>query len=453
MFLLLYLFLFTAGGAATVFDQEQSPPPSQMRAAGPLVEMTPGQVVSVEQARIQPELFLSVFSREVVDSWDIHWDVFQDMDLVFDAPRKRAVIKTIEEKFKYFSGTKNIDYYTLSGQIADIRRQMEAVHEDRLAQIARGYFCRLFPQSHIETLSKTGGVQLGKRVVVRIDQKQYTYYVKTHSQGRLEEKSSPPEIIKPEELLVYKFLELSGFGPACHFFERSPQDVYLATLDAAVVNGKQGQFLTLNRCEGAQLDRLTGGLSRQLAQETAEMEAILEHNPEAQVFARNLMLTDILARVFRLTDVSENYENFGFTFLDGQMPLLRVIDFRVRNDRNFAIVKDHFLGFLEGNGEFNYVAHQQPFFSYILNRRARQLRFVTGLAVMKGLYAKKSSVELAMSAVRAYIVNPGNSFGAAQESLVTKLAAYGLAVDQNFDLLMRCFSEYESNSEEQRRAA
>lgn len=411
------------------------------------VDVTPGQRVAEKQTQVTSEMFFKVFGQSTVESWELSWDFLQNTDLPFDHPRKRSVIKFLETQMKRFVGERSDEFILLLGKLSDIKGQMDVVHETRLEQIAVNYFQKKFAGASINCLQKNDGVQLGIKIQVCFGNSKLTFYVKTHSEGRLapdsfsrQQVSSSAKVLKPEELLIYEFLSRSGFGAQCHFFHRSPEDVYIATLDASFVGKQQGRFTTLNSCEGETLEQLTGGLSRFKREETAQMEAIITSTPAAQVFAENMVLTDIMSRLFRITDLSDNPDNYGFTFGVHDFPVIRIIDFRLRDEKDFQVDEGHFRGFLEGNGEFKYslTLTRNPFALYILNRRAQELRLATGKRVMERVYQQRAHLDEAFLALTDYLQD--DKFASKRDDLVGALKQYYAAVSHNFDLFNRLFS-------------
>ncbi|HCU05992.1 MAG TPA: hypothetical protein DIC42_00165, partial [Holosporales bacterium] len=204
-----------------------------------IVEPTPGQLVSQRQAEIlTKERFSAVLGEDIINSWGIEWHVFTDPTLAFDAPQKSRAISVIHNKMNYLLKKRfDEEFMALYGSLAGIRGQREAVHAERLDIISIKYFTELYPAAtKIESLDKQGGVQLGERIKVTFPNgTTLLYHVKTHSEGRLSDKSTAPKLVNPQELLAYKILELLGFGCEVHFFEKSPEDVYISTLDASFV--------------------------------------------------------------------------------------------------------------------------------------------------------------------------------------------------------------------------
>lgn len=262
-----------------------------------------------------------------------------------------------------------------------LKSMISLVHLDRLSLAAVGAFRRRFPGSQIECLPKTSGVRLGTRVRLILECGDCrTYYVKTHSDGRLASNSVAAKVVEPGELLVYKVLEMTGYGCESIFFQRNFSDVYIATLDA----GHGGSFDLFSRATGSahfDADKFYGknlwGCLDMIDPRSKQnnwdiVEAAVQSDATAQQFLFNLASLDMLSRIFRLHDVLNNYDNFGFvTSASGQF-VLKMIDFRIADDYNLAVSDLHFDGFLAGNSLFHYVSSHRIMRFALHHRSARE---------------------------------------------------------------------------------
>ncbi|HCU06559.1 MAG TPA: hypothetical protein DIC42_03140 [Holosporales bacterium] len=366
------------------------------------VEQTPGQLVSQRQAEIlTKERFAAVIGEDIINSWGIEWHVFADPTLEFDAPQKSRAISVIHNKMNYLLKKRfDEEFMVLYGSVAGVRGQRETVHADRLDILTIKYFTELYPHAaKIASLDKQGGVQLGERIKVTFpDGSTLLYHVKTHSEGRLSDKSTAPKLVNPQELLAYKILELLGFGCEVHFFEKSPEDVYIATLDASFVSKtKRGEFNVFQKAAGrlglggddAYGQNIWGTLADQRRQisENAEIETwnVLEKNLQSDEIAQNFIhqqsALDIITRTMRLCDLLNNPENFGFTSCDDRLPQLKVIDFRVMDPKELVLEDSDFRGFLVGNGIYNYASSHDTM-CYVLRNRPRAARVAHALHIM-----------------------------------------------------------------------
>jgi hypothetical protein len=366
------------------------------------VEQTPGQLVSQRQAEIlTKERFAAVLGEDIINSWGIEWQVFTDTTLEFDAPQKRNQLRILIDKIKKTSGYRdNPQLNFLYMSLIYIKDDMEAIHADRLDLLAIKYFTELYPAAtKIESLDKQSGVQLGERIKVTFpDGNALLYHVKTHSEGRLFDKSTAPKLVNPQELLAYKILELLGFGCEVHFFEKSPEDVYIATLDASFVSKtKRGKFNVFHKAAG-DLGRgndteygqsIWGTLAdqrRQISENTEvgawnALEKNLQSDEIAQNFIHQQSSLDILTRIMRLCDLLNNPENFGFISCDDMHPQLKVIDFRVMDPKELVLEDSDFRGFLVGNGIYNYASSHDTM-CYVLRNRPRTARVAHALHIM-----------------------------------------------------------------------
>jgi hypothetical protein len=151
---------------------------------------------------------------------------------------------------------------------------------------------------------------------------------------------------------------------------------------------------------------------------------------------------DILTRVLRLQDLLNNHENFGFVVQSEQYPVLRVIDFRVLDEREFRITKDHFRGFLVGNGLYNYSASHKTM-RFALHDRNRDKRIETALLVLSQnpLRLIVEHIEHAYNDVAQYIIGQPGVFAGQEESLMSKLTSYKDAVIANVHFFNECLHD------------
>ncbi|HCU06024.1 MAG TPA: hypothetical protein DIC42_00330 [Holosporales bacterium] len=414
------------------------------------VEPTPGQLVSQRQAEVlTKERFAALIGEDIINSWGIEWHVFADPTLAFDAPQKSRAISVIHNKMNCLLKKRfDEEFMALYGSVAVIRGQREAVHADRLDMLAIKYFTELYPEAKtIESLDKQGGVQLGERIKVTFpDETTLLYHVKTHSEGRLSEKSTAPKLVNPQELLAYKILELLGFGCEVHFFEKSPEDVYIATLDASFVSKtKRGEFNVFHKAAGdlgrgndAEYGQSIWGtlhsVIKSIKKEGHDTDwSLVEDEMTEDKVATNFMnqqaTLDILTRIMRLCDLLNNPENFGFISCGDIPPKLKVIDFRVMDPRELVLEDSDFRGFLVGNGIYDYAGSHKTM-AYTLRYRAREKRVPHALHIMNtNLQNVQNVVQQAHQFVLDYLRKP--IFENVSEELTEKLNIYAQAIHEN----------------------
>ena len=365
---------------------------------------TPGRRVLEEQAKhLKRENFTGLLDEATVDGWRVSWEVFANQELPFDHPDKRLNINKLLGKLKVLAKTRGDDAFNrIYGSVLVLKSQIGAVHEDRLERLTREYFSSdAFPLRGASVKDydiKVAGVQLGGVVTIILpDSRELKYYVKTHGGGRLSSHSSAAKPVNPVELMVYKVLELSGFGCPVHFFQRSTEDVYIATLDASVESStlQSCQFLTFeqykepkNAGARAMADHLRSLWESLEAipipcsdADKPAIEARVAGDPQAQSFIEQIAVLDMLSRILRLTDMFNNPDNFGFVVHGSEIPRLKVVDFRVLDEERLRITSDHYGGFLEGNGHFNYAAAHK-LLGYALHYRNVDGRSLTARQVL-----------------------------------------------------------------------
>ncbi len=437
--LLLVLSITTAISA----QDEEFSTPVRTAVAASIIEPTPGQRICQRQSTILTrENFVSVLGADVVDAWGIDWIVFQNTSISFDDPSKSRMMRTINQRLTTLSRSHFDDgFFDILGKFETIRKQIEAVHGLRLDTVAMAYFGRIFPAtSSFRYQPKREGVQLGERIIVsQPGQPDLTFHVKTHSAGRLSSSSTAAKLVNPQELMAYRVLQHLGIGCDSHFFQRSPEDVYIATLDA----GTGGVFTPFEVVSG-HLGRdgddaigrhLTGNLI-EICQDPSKLdreaiEATIADDPVAQNFISQMVNLDIVTRICRLHDLLNNPGNFGFFESSSQPPSIRVIDFRVIDDpllrqENY----DPFGGFLVGNGLYNYASSHRTM-CYVLHDRPRNTRVETARNIMSSGLADsiKEATQVAYREVMEYLSQ--DVFVPHHAKLIPQLEEYVEALMQN----------------------
>ena len=143
--------------------------------------------------------------------------------------QRRVAFRRVNNALKGVKIEKRDENYDALRKFIDgINDAREAVHSTRLEELTRQYFTiGSFKGSAVDFDFKTGGDQLGAIAHVTRGPKTLTYYIKTHSEGTKSSQSSAARLLRPEELMAYKVLELLGVGCECHFFwERSKKLLY-----------------------------------------------------------------------------------------------------------------------------------------------------------------------------------------------------------------------------------
>ena len=336
----------------------------------PSIAGSPGANVSRFQAELlSRKNFVAVVGADTVNSWQANWDVLENPKICFTHPQKVSSMRDVFRHLQYFAQKNSSEALSkLNADFHMLKSMISAVHLDRLSAAAVGAFSRRFPGSNIDCFPKSSGVQLGTRVRLILDCGDCrTYYVKTHADGRLSSNSVAAKVVQPGELLVYKILEMTGYGCECFFFQRDFSDLYIATLDA----GHGGSFDVFKRatgsvdCEadmsyGTNLWGCLDKINPRPKQNSWDIiEAAAQSDATAQRFLFNIASLDMLSRIFRLHDLLNNNDNFGFAASAPGQFVLKIIDFRLADDHHVAISAVHFDGFLSGNSLFNYISSHQ----------------------------------------------------------------------------------------------
>ena len=417
--------------------------------------LTPGQIVSKMQTEVlKKELFVSIIGADVVDSWGFDWSIFQDPLATFCDSRRMSVVSSLFAKLQKLSRKRfDGEFQQLHYKILILRNSVFDVHKDRLETVVGQYFTSCFPGSTIEFDDKAGGVQLGVQVKITLSNgEKRKYYAKTHSSGRLSDKSSAPETVNPQELLVYKVLEHLRLGCETHFLHRSPEDVYIATLDA----GHGGSFNVFEKAAGsleqvgdeAYGQTLWGSLHKIQRKSSLNdwntIETFIQRDEVAENFLMQVASLDMLSRILRLHDLLNNPDNFGFLETAAAMPFLKVIDFRVAVDTFFTVGPDNFGGFLIGNGLYNYVGSHRTM-RYGLHDRPIKERVKAVLHTLTEghLVRLHECVDLAYQDVCRYITST-ESFTDHVSALITKLDPFRDALHYNICFFTESLKSWES---------
>ncbi len=427
------------------------------------VEPTPGQFASNLQAQFfKKENFIAVLGLELVDSWEMDWEQLENPTISFTDPIRASAMSQLHVRLANLARKRTDEsFLALRSRFLLIRDQIMVVHADRLDILALAYFHRIFPNASLTPKTKLGGVQLGERIIVEwAGQPVLTYHAKTHSAGRLSSNSTAAKLVNPQELMAYRVLQYLGIGCESHFFQRSPEDVYIATLDAGtggtfclfeVMSGHLGH--DGNDVVGRQLSGCLIDINQSPSQiNPHSIEAVVAGDHAAQNFIHQMARLDIITRICRLHDLLNNPANFGFFEADRQTPTIRVIDFRVIDDpllrqENY----DPFGGFLVGNGLYNYAGSHKTM-RYVLHDRPRQARVETARRIMgSGLAGSiQEAVQQAYLDVSQYLSQ--EVFVLHHRELMPQLNEYHDAIVCNADVFLLKLQEWTPEADAAREA-
>ncbi|KAG2382559.1 hypothetical protein C9374_005139 [Naegleria lovaniensis] len=341
---------------------------------------TPGQKLTEDMSIwLFKKTFVDVFGTEVVDSWSIKWDVFEQKLCPLDSASTQLQLRRLKERTQKVATSKDEAFLTF--KVIKIVDSLPDLELERLEQRAKHYFTNLFQgNAMIHSYPKKSGVQMGCILEVHSHfgkEKKQKYYVKTHSQGNTISDSTGRDKVDLCELMVYKILERLRFMPEVHFIGRDCKEFYIATLDA----NEYGSFYEFDKIVDASsehhkvLESVCGNLVKHVA--TLERERKLNAPTDvdniqldqiAKEFIDQVTMIDLLCRMFFLTDLLMNYQNFGFLLPNRR---LIVLDFRC-SLQDFTSCDFEY--FLLGNGKYKYyIAHpclRYPLRSCNVSKRA-----------------------------------------------------------------------------------
>ena len=409
-------------------------------------------------AFLQRQKFATVLGVETIDAWEVDWPVMENPDISFCNPRKAALMSQLLQRLRDISKKpqQSDDFWRFHYEFLKLRTDIDEIHAERLKFCAEQFLAQRFPNATaVHFFPKLSGVQLGTRARVTLpDGELLKYYIKTHSGGKRTSVSSAAKSIDPRELLVYKVLEHLGVGCETHFFHRSLEDVFIATLDAGHAEGSS--FSTFQRSTGIHEtcgepirdDTLWGSLHSQLNRH--KDFRVIEDNLESDHIAQNFLLQvaslDMISRIFRLHDLLNNADNFGFCTSPTGTPCLKVLDFRLTDYSDAIVGPVHFGGFLVGNGMFNY-ERSHTTLRYAFRDRPRVERVKTALHLLTAgsLCKSQDCIQSAYADVQLFLESSlfGNRDHEEATSILLKLEEFRRALHHNLDFFTSALKSWE----------
>lgn len=384
---------------------------------------TPGQIFAQRRAeKLSRDALIAVVGQAFVDKLDLPWELMEDPTVPVEDHRLRHSLFRLSKSLQKLQSQwrrqnrSQSDLSTLESiwtEALVIREDATGVHRERVEFVAETYFqSNMFAGCDLDIHDKFDGVQLGKRVFVTFkgDTLPVTYYVKTHSQGWITSKSTVAKDVDGRELFVYKLLEYLGMGCQTHFLHRSPQDVYIATLDANIkVQPPEGErphstdtkdFILFSRVTDYKHDKqsrtalgkaLWGRLYESVVKHRhpkggwgidVENEIQSAQDTKAIHFIHEAAVMNILSRILHLHDFLNNPDNFGFIYLEEDTLRCRGIDFRLDFDQeDFRVGEKDMTSFLKGNGQLH-INDAHPALSYALCKRPANHRVREALDIL-----------------------------------------------------------------------
>lgn len=168
----------------------------------------------------------------------------------------------------------------------------------------------------IEFGPKQGGEQLGRQASISYMNQVnkpvlIKYHIKTHERGVSLTNETSEALFDPREMLVYRFLQFSRLGPEEAHFYYNPvfrRDLYIATKDIG------GSFETFD-----------------FQANDASFFSFLDKFSQEPNYMRCLIFIEIIRKIFCLSDINNNFGNFGFVTPVESFNCIRIIDFFICN--------------------------------------------------------------------------------------------------------------------------
>jgi hypothetical protein len=381
---------------------------------------SPGSDLShVQEAFLRRQNFVAVLGTEIVDSWQLDWVLLENPDIPFSNPIKESSMKMLNTELQKICNELPIGhpFDSLFLAFCKLRARISIMHADRLELLAKNFFTNHFSGCSVRFFPKVCGVQQGTHACVTLsNEKVLKYYIKSHSGGRLASNSSAPKCVDPRELVVYKVLEYLGVGCEAFFFHRSFEEIFIATLDAGHLEGSRFSLFQhavdslTESGDSSYGHAVWGRLHTMLIDNPNHFQAVesaIECDDAAKQYLVEISSLDIISRIFRLHDLLNNVGNFGFFTSITQQRCLKILDFRILDDINLRMNRDHVKGFFVGNGFYNY-AMSHVTMRYALRDRPLNARVDTAvrLLTVDCLCKLHHCIDLAHSFVLSYFESP-----------------------------------------------
>jgi hypothetical protein len=169
----------------------------------------------------------------------------------------------------------------------------------------------------------------------------------------------------------------------------------------------------------------------------------------AQHFLLQMASLDMISRIFRLHDLLNNADNFGFCTSPKGMPCLKVLDFRLTDSTDMGLGQEHFRGFLVGNGMFNY-GRSHITLRYAFRDRPKMERVQTALDLLTTGFLSdfRDCIQSAYEDVRLFFdsfPSPGCDVGEVANILV-ELEGFCQILRCNVDFFISALETFVSSS-------
>jgi hypothetical protein len=167
---------------------------------------------------------------------------------------------------------------------------------------------------------------------------------------------------------------------------------------------------------------------------------VIEDDIQSDHIAQNFLLQvaslDMMSRIFRLHDLLDNADNFGFCTSPTGTPCLKVLDFRLTDDTDQSVEQAQFNGFLVGNGMFNYErSHATLRFAFRDRPQAERVKTALYLLTAGSLCKSQDCIQSAYADVQSFLESSlfGNCDHEVATSILSKLEEFHRVLHRNFD--------------------
>ena len=144
----------------------------------------------------------------------------------------------------------------------------------------------------------------------------------------------------------------------------------------------------------------------------------------------------MISRIFRLHDLLNNANNFGFCTSPTGTPCLKVLDFRLTDDTDSSVGEAQFNGFLVGNGMFNYErCHTTLRYAFRDRPQVERVKTALYLLTAGSLCKSQDCIQSAYADVQLFLESSlfGNLDHEEATSILLKLEEFRRALHHNLD--------------------
>jgi hypothetical protein len=100
---------------------------------------SPGVTLSKQTAALlRRQKFVAVLGSETIDTWEVDWNLLENLDISYSHPRKASLISHLHARMKVISRMPNQsdDFERLYTDLLKLRDKISGIHEEKLERCA-----------------------------------------------------------------------------------------------------------------------------------------------------------------------------------------------------------------------------------------------------------------------------------------------------------------------------